>query len=56
MFYSGMIPQGVEYVENLRARFDGVKRNPWDEAGVRPSLCPRDVFVVERRGSQRIPL
>jgi uncharacterized protein (DUF608 family) len=32
MFYSGMIPQGVEYVENLRARFDGVKRNPWDEA------------------------
>jgi non-lysosomal glucosylceramidase len=32
MFYSGMIPQGIEYVENLRARFDGVKRNPWDEA------------------------
>ena len=32
MFYSGMIPQGVEYVENLRARYDGVKRNPWDEA------------------------
>jgi non-lysosomal glucosylceramidase len=27
-----MIPQGVEYVENLRARYDGVKRNPWDEA------------------------
>jgi non-lysosomal glucosylceramidase len=32
MFYSGMVAQGVEYVENLRARFDGVKRNPWDEA------------------------
>ncbi len=32
MFYSGMVPQGVEYVENLRARYDGVKRNPWDEA------------------------
>lgn len=32
MFYSGMIAQGVEYVENLRARYDGVKRNPWDEA------------------------
>jgi len=32
MFYAGMITQGVEYVENLRARYDGVKRNPWDEA------------------------
>jgi non-lysosomal glucosylceramidase len=32
MFFSGMVPQGVEYVENLRARYDGVKRNPWDEA------------------------
>jgi non-lysosomal glucosylceramidase len=32
MFSSGMISQGVEYVENLRARYDGVKRNPWDEA------------------------
>jgi non-lysosomal glucosylceramidase len=32
MFSSGMVPQGVEYVENLRARHDGVKRNPWDEA------------------------
>ncbi len=32
MFSTGMIPQGVEYVENLRARYDGIKRNPWDEA------------------------
>jgi uncharacterized protein (DUF608 family) len=32
MFYSGMIPQGVEYIENLRSRYDGIKRNPWDEA------------------------
>jgi hypothetical protein len=32
MFSSGMVPQGVEYVENLRARYDGIKRNPWDEA------------------------
>jgi non-lysosomal glucosylceramidase len=32
MFYSGMIAQGVEYVENLRLRLDGIKRNPWDEA------------------------
>jgi non-lysosomal glucosylceramidase len=32
MFYVGMIAQGTEYVENLRSRYDGVKRNPWDEA------------------------
>jgi hypothetical protein len=32
MFYSGMVPQGVEYIENLRSRYDGEKRNPWDEA------------------------
>ena len=32
MFYSGMVSQGVEYIENLRSRYDGVKRNPWDEA------------------------
>lgn len=32
MFYNGMVPQGVEYIQNLRSRYDGVKRNPWDEA------------------------
>ena len=32
MFYNGMAPQGVEYIQNLRSRYDGVKRNPWDEA------------------------
>jgi non-lysosomal glucosylceramidase len=32
MFFAGMTAQGVEYVENLRARFDGIRRNPWDEA------------------------
>jgi non-lysosomal glucosylceramidase len=32
MFYSGMVAEGVEYIENLRARYDGEKRNPWDEA------------------------
>src|ERR1700759_2555399 len=31
MFTSGMVPQGLTYVENARARYDGVKRNPWDE-------------------------
>jgi hypothetical protein len=32
MFYAGMVDQGLEYIENLRARYDGEKRNPWDEA------------------------
>jgi hypothetical protein len=27
----GMVNEGVECVENIRARFDGEKRNPWDE-------------------------
>ena len=27
----GMVKEGVECVENVRARFDGEKRNPWDE-------------------------
>lgn len=32
MFYSGMVAQGIEFIQNLRSRYDGVKRNPWDEA------------------------
>ena len=31
MFFLGMTEQGVEYIENVRSRFDGAKRNPWDE-------------------------
>jgi len=27
----GMVNEGVECVENIRARYDGEKRNPWDE-------------------------
>ena len=27
----GMVQEGVECVQNVRARFDGEKRNPWDE-------------------------
>ena len=27
----GMVKEGVECVQNVRARFDGEKRNPWDE-------------------------
>jgi non-lysosomal glucosylceramidase len=27
----GMVKEGVACVENVRARFDGEKRNPWDE-------------------------
>ena len=32
MMYAGMIEEGVEYIANTRARYDGEKRNPWDEA------------------------
>jgi hypothetical protein len=27
----GMVREGVECVENIRSRYDGEKRNPWDE-------------------------
>ena len=32
MLYSGMVDQGVESIGNIRSRYDGEKRNPWDEA------------------------
>lgn len=31
MLYAGMVREGVECFASSRARFDGVKRNPWDE-------------------------
>lgn len=32
MIYSGMEDQGIECIHNVRARYDGEKRSPWDEA------------------------
>jgi hypothetical protein len=32
MLYVGMVSQGVELIENIRRRYDGERRNPWDEA------------------------
>ncbi len=32
MIFSGMTDEGVECIQDIRARFDGEKRNPWDEA------------------------
>ena len=32
MLYHGMAKEGVECINNIRARYDGEKRNPWDEA------------------------
>ena len=32
MLYHGMAKEGVECIDNIRARYDGEKRNPWDEA------------------------
>ncbi len=31
MIYSGMIDEAIECIGNIRARYDGEKRNPWDE-------------------------
>jgi uncharacterized protein (DUF608 family) len=31
MLFSGMVSQGVECIYNIRNRYDGEKRNPWDE-------------------------
>ena len=31
MMNHGMVEEGIEYVKNIRARYDGEKRNPWDE-------------------------
>jgi non-lysosomal glucosylceramidase len=32
MIYAGMVREGVECIANIRARYDGERRNPWDEA------------------------
>ncbi len=32
MLYAGRVKEGVECIENIRARYDGERRNPWDEA------------------------
>jgi uncharacterized protein (DUF608 family) len=32
MIYAGMVREGVECITNIRARYDGERRNPWDEA------------------------
>jgi uncharacterized protein (DUF608 family) len=32
MLYSEMTDEGIECIHNIRARYDGEKRNPWDEA------------------------
>jgi hypothetical protein len=32
MLYAGMTREGIECIGNIRARYDGAKRNPWDEA------------------------
>ncbi|MGE5644636.1 MAG: GH116 family glycosyl hydrolase [Acidobacteriota bacterium] len=31
LFYEGMVDEGLAIVEAVRARYDGVRRNPWDE-------------------------
>src|SRR5258706_4266211 len=31
LFYAGMVREGVQCFENVRKRYDGERRNPWDE-------------------------
>jgi uncharacterized protein (DUF608 family) len=32
MLYAGMVPAGVKAIADIRMRYDGERRNPWDEA------------------------
>ncbi len=32
MLYAGMVREGIECIRNIRNRYDGERRNPWDEA------------------------
>ena len=32
MIFLGMAKEGIECIASIRARYDGLKRNPWDEA------------------------
>lgn len=32
MLYLGRVPEGLELIESARRRYDGERRNPWDEA------------------------
>jgi hypothetical protein len=32
MLYEGMTTEGLECIQNIRMRYDGERRNPWDEA------------------------
>ncbi len=32
MIYGGMVAQGIECIESIRRRYDGQRRNPWNEA------------------------
>ncbi len=32
MLYQGMIQEGLDLIANIRRRYDGKRRNPWDEA------------------------
>ena len=31
LIYAGMVQQGIQCFENVRRRYDGERRNPWDE-------------------------
>ncbi len=56
MLYSGMIDQGVESIGNIRSRYDGEKRNPWDEAECGHHYARAMASWTKCGRSERIPL
>ena len=56
MFHAGMIDEGTRVVTSARARYDGVKRNPWDEEECGHHYARSHVLVVHGGSAERIPL
>ncbi|MEZ4659689.1 MAG: GH116 family glycosyl hydrolase [Caldilineaceae bacterium] len=41
MIMQGLVDEGMECIEAVRQRYDGERRNPWNEFGVRQQLRPQ---------------
>ena len=60
--YENMLPKAMEIIKSIRGRYDGVKRNPWDEAecghhyvramaswALLPAICGFHYSAVEKK-------
>ena len=56
MIFAGMVREGVECITSIRARYDGERRNPWDEAECGSHYARAMAVVVGPAGHQRLPL